>query len=115
MHSKVVIFDRYYYDYYIDAWRYLVSLPRWILRAFEIFVPKPDVILCLGGNPDIIYSRKPETTLEEVIRQTDELKRFASVRSNAVWIDTTQPIDNSVLDAKRAILSALSKRFRKVL
>lgn len=115
LHSKVVIFDRYYYDYYFDAWRYLVSLPRWILRAFEIFVPQPDIILCLGGDPNIIYSRKQETTLEEVMRQTEDLKLFATQRSNAVWIDTTQSIEDSVHDAKRAILSGLSKRFRKVL
>ena len=115
LHSKVIIFDRYYYDYYFDAWRYLISLPYWILRIGEVFVPKPDIILCLGGDPEIIYSRKPETTLAEVTRQTEELKRFAARRSNAVWVDTTQPIENSILEVKRAILSTLSKRFKDVL
>lgn len=115
MHTKVFIFDRYYYDYYIDQHRSLINLPKWIIRIGEIFVPKPDIILCLGGAPEKIYARKPETSLEEVARQTEELKRFAARRKNAVWIDTTQPIENSIRDAKTAILNMMSTRFKDVL
>lgn len=115
LHYNVFIFDRYYYDYYIDQQRYLIHLPRWIIRLGEIFVPKPDIVLCLGGEPKMIYARKPETSLEEVTRQTEELKHFAAKRKNAVWIDTTQPIENSINDAKSAILDMMSTRFKNVL
>lgn len=115
MHTKVFVFDRYYYDYYIDQRRSLINLPKWIIRLGEIFVPKPDIVLCLGGDPKQIYARKPETSLEEVTRQTEELKRFVARRGNAVWIDTTQPIENSIRDAKTAILNMMSKRFKNVL
>lgn len=114
MHTKVFIFDRYYYDYYIDQRRSLIKLPKWIIRWGELFVPKPDIILCLGGEPEKIYARKPETSLEEVTRQTEELQRFAVRRKNAVWIDTTQPIENSIRDAKTAILKMMSTRFKDV-
>ena len=114
-HSNVFIFDRYYYDYYIDQRRSLINLPKWIIRVGEIFVPKPDIILCLGGDPEKIYARKPETSLEEVARQTEELKRFTACRKNAVWIDTTQSIENSILDAKTAIFNMMSTRFKDVL
>lgn len=113
--SYVYIFDRYYYDYYIDSKRSFTSLPRWTLRLGELFVPKPDIILCLGGDPEQIYARKPETSLEEVKRQTEELKRFAAKRKNAVWIDTTQPMENSIRDAKTAILHVMSRRFKNIL
>lgn len=115
MHTKVFIFDRYYYDYYIDQRRSLIKLPKWIIRWGELFVPKPDIILCLGGEPEKIYARKPETSLEEVTRQTEELKWFAARRKNAAWIDTTQPIENSIRDAKTAILNMMSMRFKDVL
>lgn len=115
LHYNVFIFDRYYYDYYIDQRRSLIKLPKWIIRVGEIFVPKPDIVLCLGGDPEKIYARKPETSLEEVTRQTEELKRFATKRKNAVWIDTTQPIENSIHDAKSAILNMMSTRFKNVL
>lgn len=113
--SYVYLFDRYYYDYYIDQHRSLINLPKWVIRLGELFVPKPDIILCLGGEPEKIYARKPETSLEEVARQTEELKRFAACRKNALWIDTTQPIENSIRDAKSAILNMMSKRFKNVL
>lgn len=113
--SYVYIFDRYYYDYYIDPRRSSTKLPHWILRLGELCMPKPDVILCLGGDPEKIYARKPETSLEEVKRQTEELKRFAAKRKNAVWIDTTQPMENSIRDAKTAILHVMSRRFKNIL
>lgn len=115
MKSKVFIFDRYYYDYYIDQKRSCTSLPRWIIRMGELFVPKPDLVLCLGGDPKLIFERKPETSIEEVTRQTDELQQFCKSRNNTVWINTTQPLDKSVTDAMNAIVDMMSFRFAKTI
>ena len=112
--THVFIFDRYYYDYYIDMRRAHMKLPSWIVRLFEVFVPKPDIILCLGGDPAKIYARKPETSLEEVTRQTTVLKHFCDHRKNAFWIDTTQAPEQSINDAMKAILSVMSKRFENL-
>jgi len=54
------IFDRYYYDYLIDPKRARIQLPEWIIKAVGFLIPKPDLILCLGAAPDVIYARKPE-------------------------------------------------------
>lgn len=110
--SKVFIFDRYYYDYYVDQHRSRTSLSQWILRFGECFVPTPDLILCLGGDPKKIYERKPETSLEEVARQTEVLKEFCKKRKKAIWIDTTLPPEESVRLTKEAIVNMLSKRFK---
>lgn len=109
--SKVFIFDRYYYEYYLDQRRSRVNLPMWIVRLGEFFIPKPDLILCLGGDPEKIYARKPETSLEEVTRQTKVLKEFCSKRKNAVWIDTTVAPEESINAAMKAINEMMSKRF----
>lgn len=109
--SKVFIFDRYYYEYYLDQRRSHVNLPMWIVRLGEFFIPKPDLILCLGGDPTKIYARKPETSLEEVTRQTKVLKVFCSKRKNAVWIDTTVAPEESINAAMKAIIEMMSKRF----
>lgn len=109
--SKVFIFDRYYYDYFIDSKRSKTNLPKWIFRFGEIFLPKPDIILCLGGNPEDIYNRKPETSLGEVQRQTKELKDFCNNHSNAVWIDTCTDIETSTKEALEAICNMMTKRF----
>lgn len=105
------IFDRYYYDYYIDQRRARLHLPNWIFKLYGIFVPSPDLTLCLGGNPEKIYARKPETSLEEVKRQTAILRKFCDGHKKAVWIDTTMKPEESMAAAMEAILNMMSKRF----
>lgn len=112
--SKVFIFDRYYYEYYFDQKRSHTNLPQWILRVGEWFLPRPDIILCLGGDPQKIYERKPETSLEEVTRQTQVLKDFCAKRDNAVWVDTTIAPKDSVRCAMEAICKMMGKRFANV-
>lgn len=109
--SKVFIFDRYYYDYYIDQLRTRTSLPQWILKIGDLFVPQPDLILCLGGDSEKIYKRKPETSLEEVDRQNKVLKFFCDNRKNAIWIDTTITKQESINASYLAILDMMKKRF----
>jgi thymidylate kinase len=105
------IFDRYYYDYLIDPKRSRVKLPKWILRFYSLFVPSPDLILCLGTEPETIYRRKPELPLEEIQRQVIELKKFALTKKNAVWIDTGSEIEKSTNEALIAIVDMMSARF----
>ena len=109
--SKVFIFDRYYYDYYIDQRRSRISLPHWILRLGECLVPTPDIILCLGGDPKKIYSRKPETSLKEVIRQTYVLQEFCHNHRKAIWIDTTTTPQESMNTTMEAIVKMMAHRF----
>ncbi len=112
--SKVFLFDRYYYDYYFDPKRSSTNLPHCILKLGQFFMPKPDLILCLGGDPEKIYARKPETSLEEVKRQTEVLRKFCDSRKNTVWIDTTTTPEESVNAAMTAIVEMMSKRFKDV-
>lgn len=64
--SKIFIFDRYYYDYYIDPKRAKINLPIWILKIGEVFVPKPDLILCLGGNPQKFMNANQKQALRKL-------------------------------------------------
>lgn len=110
--SKIFIFDRYYYDYYWDQKRSRTCLPSWIIRIGEIIVPKPDLILCLGGSPSKIYERKPETSIMEVSRQNLIIKQFCEMHDNAVWIDTTNNIEESCKESMAACYNVMSKRFK---
>lgn len=107
----VFIFDRYFYDYFFDQRRSHVNLPGFIYKIFGLFVPSPDITLCLGGDPQKIYNRKPETSLEEVTRQTYKLKAFCKNRRNTFWIDTTQSPQESIQQAMNSIISVMSRRF----
>lgn len=101
--SDIWIFDRYYYEYLIDPRRTRVSLPRWFIRACQRFVPEPQLIICLGADPETIFERKPEMELKEVERQVVELSDFCSKHKNAVWVDTGCSIDESVEQTMMAI------------
>ena len=106
--ASMVFFDRYYYEYMIDPRRCAVRLPSGWARLWSWFIPKPDLILCLGGDPEKIYARKPETSLEEVSRQVMVLKKFCENNRRAVWIDTTTSIDAS----REAALTAMTEKMR---
>jgi len=105
------VFDRYFYDYQIDPYRSLISLPRWITNALSLFIPKPDIILCLGADPEIIHARKPELPLEEFKRQIKALRQFCDKNKRAVWIDTGCSIEDSVNQALEAITTRMAARY----
>lgn len=111
--THVWLLDRYYYDYQLDQRRSRLNMPNWIIKIFGWFVPTPDLTICLGGDPLKIYTRKPETSLEEVTRQTKELKVFCDRHKKAIWIDTTISSEHSICSTMDAIIKMMSKRFEK--
>jgi thymidylate kinase len=107
----IFVFDRYYPDFSLDPRRFRVSLPRWLIRPFFIFAPRPKLIFCLGGDPEAIYGRKPETELIDVVRQISMLKRYCDRSRRTVWVDTCEGIEES----RSKILSVIADRFSKAM
>ena len=112
--SCVWIFDRYYHDYLIDPKRARIKLPIWILKFGQLLIPELDVIICLGADPAIIHSRKPELPLVEIERQVKELKEFSEKHKRAVWVDTDTTIEESRDAALHHIVKVMAKRFKHV-
>ena len=104
---KIIFFDRYFYDYFIDPARLLVNVPDVILHFFTWLVPRPDLIIILAPYPEIYQERKPELTLEELMRQAVRLKNIAKKLKNVVWIDTSSALHVS----QEAILSIVLQTF----
>lgn len=111
--QNLYVFDRYYCDYLIDPRRSRIDLPGWIVRSIGFFIPQPDLILCLGTDPNLINARKPELPLEEVKRQVFELRHFCEKSKRALWIDTGCSIKESVDQALDAIISRMAMRYEK--
>ena len=109
--SSIWFFDRYYYDYLIDPKRARINLPQWIIKAVSYIIPKPDVIICLGANPDVIFKRKPELPLTEIKIQVKKLKKFAEENKNSYWIDTEKSIEDSTNQVFKLIIDNMSKRY----
>jgi thymidylate kinase len=109
--STVWLFDRYFYDYHIDPIRARICLPDSIIRLFSLLVPRPDLILCLGADPEVIHQRKPELPVEEVRRQVEELKTFCRTNPRAVWIDVGCSVEESVDHALDVLTSHMAARY----
>lgn len=111
--SSIWIFDRYYYDYMIDPKRARINLPIWIINIIGFFIPKPDLIICFGAEPKVIFDRKPELSFEEITEQVNKLKEFSNNNENVVWIDTSKSINDSVNETFHIIIEKMSKRYSK--
>ncbi len=105
----VVIFDRYAYDMALDPRRFRIGLPGWVAALFAWLAPRPDIIICLHADPEVIAARKKELPVEETKRQLEALRAFAKTQPNAVLISTEGSID----EVRERILSALYDFFQK--
>ncbi len=104
-HPTVVIFDRYAYDMALDPRRFRIDLPVRVIRWFAGLAPKPDLIFCLYGSPEVLAARKRELPLEEVERQVAALREFASGEPRAILISTESTVD----ETRNQVLSAIAR------
>jgi hypothetical protein len=97
--NRLVIFDRYFYDYYLM--RIHLKAPRWLLDLFSRVIAQPDVLFVMLADPEAIHARKPELTPEEIGRQQEVLKSLRLPAS--VHLDTSISVERSVEAAVAAI------------
>jgi thymidylate kinase len=95
--SKLIIIERYYYDYYIDKIRYKINLPDFLLKFFNLFVKKPDLIFILTGDTVKLYERKKEISIHQIDKQKKLLELHFGKRKDSIFIDTVNSdIDSTV-------------------
>lgn len=87
-HPAVVLFDRYAYDMALDPRRFRIGRSVNVLKWLMRLVPKPDVIICLHAEPEVIAARKQELPLDEIRRQVNEIRAFAIGEPRAVLVST---------------------------
>lgn len=102
--GHLVVFDRYYYDYYLDKLRYRLSISDKTLDLFKRIIPKPDITFLLIGDANVLFERKMEITVEEIQNQIDRLEKHKMSFSNPIEIDVNQSIDKAVYVVSREIL-----------
>ena len=107
---RIALFDRYYYDFILDPIRMRIALPSWLIKLVMLGAPKPSLILCLGAEPEMIFARKPETSLQEVSRQIKDLRDMCHGNHRAVWVDTGAGIQASCDTALEAIQQAMFQK-----
>lgn len=110
---KLVVFDRYYYDYYVDMYRYHYSLPKWVPRFFSFIIPRPTITFVLHASPQVIYNRKKELTMDETERQCDMFRRLSQTLPNAKLINVDRPINKIVDEIVEIIIKKRAELTKK--
>ena len=71
----LVVMDRSFYDFYYQLGHR--RCPHWVLNGLARMVPKPDLLLCIAGDAELIHARKPELTVEEIRIEQNILSKLA--------------------------------------
>ena len=102
--GKLVIFDRYYYDYYLDKLRYRLSLEDKVIKLFQFMIPKPDITFLLIGTPETLYERKKEVSMDEIRRQINCMKKNKTNIPKSIYIDVDKDIVKVIVEIGSMIL-----------
>lgn len=114
--KKLVVFDRYYFDYFVDLHRYKLDLPMFIPKIFQFMIPQPSITFILNGSAEEFYNRKQELSIDELQRQIKSYVKLSSNIENAVIIDGNQKVNDvaekitSIILAHKATQTAVSMR-----
>lgn len=108
-HSRLVVFDRYFYDLSVDPRRYRYGGPQWIISTLISFVPKPHLTLVLDASEQAVLSRKREIEPNEIRRQR-HLYRLLARRISGTLIPADQGVEQVLGKASEAVAGLLSAR-----
>ncbi len=104
--GELIIFDRYYYDYLIIG---RMSLPDWLMTMMMYVIPKPDVVVYLRNDPDVILSRKSELTKEELERQITLCDQLVTRLRQGYMVETTGTPAETTSRVARIIIDKMIK------
>jgi thymidylate kinase len=107
--SSLVIFDRYYDDFYIDPKRFRYGGNIIFAKFLKKFVPQPDICFVLIAEPEVIYARKQEVVFDELQRQIKMYKSLES--SNCILINVDQDVEQIVQEVLTHIYGKLNARY----
>jgi thymidylate kinase len=110
--TRLVIFDRYFYDILVDPERVRYGGPKWLPRLLSHVIPRPEIIFLLDAAPDVLWSRKQEVRYGEVVRQRREFLELARKIAGAVVIDASRPLHEVTLQVREEMLNYFALRTR---
>jgi len=105
--GKFILFDRYYYDYFIQQTH--LNIPHWILRCFYVFIPKPNLVILLDNDPEVIHMRKPELSIELIKGQIMKSEKLIASLPTGVKIKTDKEPDFVLNRVTEMIISVMIK------
>lgn len=112
MRGKIVLYDRYYFDFMADARRSNINLPKSVTENGYFFLMKPKFNFFLYASPEKILSRKKELSYNSVrdlnaeynelfskLGKHNNSTKYIAIENNNLN-DTLDIIMNSIITAK---------------
>ena len=102
--GTLIIGDHFYFLItLLDPLKARLSGPKFIRSFFYHIVPKPDYYLYLDAPLDVVFSRKQETTREELEQLINRHQKFLLNTPNSVSVDANRPVKEIVADISQKI------------
>ena len=107
--NGLILYDRYYYDFFTQpTTRDLIYPCRRFLLAL---VKRPDIIIHLNADPEVVYSRKQELCLEEIAAQNIYMKRvLKDVKNSYIVITSTKSANEIAAEVFKIIIDKYEER-----
>lgn len=113
--STLIVFDRYYHDMLVDTRRYRLPNGFSVARWFMPFIPQPDLWLILTARPELLVARKGEISLVDGQRLNVAYQSLARDLLGAVVIDTSNSLEQTLVEAVAAVRERLESRAQESL
>ena len=97
-YSEIIYYERYFYDLIVDQKRYGIKVHPIIINFFSYFVKKPDLIIILDADTEILFRRKQELTKNEIERQRVLYKNSVTKFSKSLIIDVGNKTPREVVE-----------------
>lgn len=106
--GHLLVMERYFYDYFVQP-RYQ-HIPRWMLGVVRAIAPRPDAVIYLHGDPQLIHDRKPELPVDEIERQEGIFRDLLLQMPNGHVVDVGAPAPSVARQIGRVICRVLEER-----
>jgi thymidylate kinase len=110
--GELIIVERYFYDYFIQP--LYARMPRWLLNAILRLLPKPDAVIYLYGDPQLIHDRKTELPVNEIERQQAIFTDLLAQVPNGLVIDVSAPVSAVARQIAHLICQVIGAKSRTI-
>jgi len=110
--TTFIISERYYLDILVHPERYGFSCPKWLIKFFGTFVPKPDLTFLLSADPQQIHDRKPELPTNVIREQIQKYSEVMKGWGDSSIIDTSQNIQSSCDELVNKVLTKSTQKLK---
>lgn len=107
--TRLIVFDRYFYDLLVDTKRVRYGGPRWLLDLASHLLPRPDLVILLDAPPEVLWSRKQEVPFDEVVRQREAYLQLACRLPSMIVVNSAQPVPALLHDVNGALVAHFSR------